>query len=145
MGKWIGVAVAILVLLFVGYIAAAAYFPDFRVISRDIAIFLLALTGLFAMIIMVAILAAILYAVTALRKTMQQQVIPQIAALNVKLDRVVDDAMVVSNNAKDTVASVSTSTIYVAEQVVTPVIRARSLFAGIRAAVMYVARRQAPE
>lgn len=145
MGKWIGVAVAILVLLFIGYIVAAAVFPEFRVISRDIAIFLLALTGLFALIIVVAILAAILYAVNALNRTMQKQVIPQIAALNVKLDRVVDDAMVVSTNAKDTVASVSTSTIYVAEQVVTPLIRARSMFAGLRAALMYIARRETPE
>jgi hypothetical protein len=53
----------------------------------------------------------------------------------------VDQTQQVAGKVVNTSATVSTTTNYVAEQVVSPFIRASGLLVGVRAAMSYLARR----
>ena len=58
-----------------------------------------------------------------------------------KLDAVIESTQAVAINVKDTTTSVSTTTSYMAERVVSPVIRVSGLLVGVRAAASFLARR----
>jgi ABC-type transporter Mla subunit MlaD len=93
---------------------------------------------------MIALLLAIIFAVRAIDRLAHETVVPKIEALTARLDQVVDSTHAIADNVKDTTTTVSTTTGYVAEQVVAPVIRIASLFAGVRAAGEFLARRGGP-
>ncbi len=141
MGKWIGIGLAVVGLITIAFIVAAYLFPEFRVATRDIAIVILAVMQMIGAILMIAILLAIFYAVWTINRLARNTVLPKIDTLTGKLDQVIENTRSITANVKDTTASASTTTVYIAEQVVSPVIRVAGLLAGVRAAARFLARR----
>lgn len=144
MTKWIGIGLAVVGIIAIAFIVAAYIFPDFRVATRDIAIVILAVFQMIGAILTIALLLAVLYAVRTVNRLAHDTVIPKIDMLTGKLDSVIDTTRSITGNVKDTTATASATTVYIAEQVVSPVIRVASLVSGVRAAARYLARRGAP-
>lgn len=145
MQKWIIIGVAVTTVILVVFIVCAYLFPGWREATRDIAIILLAVTGLIAAILAVAILFAILYAVNKIRSVTTDTVVPQIQTLQGKVDHILGNVSSASDQARVSLTNVSTTTNYAAEQVVTPIIKLASLAAGVRAGATFLARRGAPK
>jgi hypothetical protein len=139
--KWMGIGIAVVVVILVAFIAAAYIFPDFRVATRDIAIVLLAVLTMISIILTIVLLLAIIYAVMFIRRLTNDTIVPQITDLKTKLDGVVANTRDITGNVKDTTTTVSTTTVYIAEKAISPIIRVAGLLAGVRAAARYVARR----
>lgn len=144
MGKWIGIGLAILAAITIAFIVAVAIFEPFRIVTRDIAIIILAAFQMIGAILTIALLLAILYAVRTIRHLANDRIIPRVEALTNQLDQVLDNTRAITGNVKDTTSTVSTTTVYVAERVVAPVIRVSGLMAGVRAAAAFLARRGQP-
>lgn len=142
--KWIGIGLAVTAVILVAFIVAAYIFPDFRIATRDIAITLLAVTLLIAALVTVAILLAILFAVNKIRSLTTDTVVPQVLALREKVDHILENVSSVSDSARTSVTTVTTTTNYAAEQVVAPIIKLGGLAAGVRAGAAFLARRGAP-
>ena len=145
MGKWIGIGLAVLGLITIAFIVAAYLFPEFRIATRDIAVVILAVMQMIAVLLMIAILLAIMYAVWTINRLARNSVLPKIDMLTGKLDQVIENTRSITANVKDTTATASTTTVYIAEQVVSPVIRVASLLTGVRAAARFLARRDVGE
>lgn len=141
MKKWIGIGLAVIALITIAFIVASYLYPDFREATRDIAIVILAVFQMIGALLTIALLIAILYAVSALKRLANETIVPKVDLLSNKLDGVIENTRAITNNIKDTTASVGTTTTYVAEQVVSPVIRVSGLLAGVRAAATFLARR----
>jgi len=139
--KWIGIGLAVVGVITIAFIVAAYFFPDFRVATRDIAIVILAVFQMIGALLTIALLLAILYAVRAINRLAHETVVPKIDMLTGKLDSVIETTRSITTNVKDTTATASTTTVYIAEQVVAPVIRVASLMTGVRSAARYLARR----
>jgi hypothetical protein len=126
------------------FIICAYFFPEFRVATRDIAIILGSLFLIIATIVATALLFAILYTVNVIRNTTVNTILPRVTTLQEKVDQILDNATSVAGNVKDSTSTLGTTTTYVAEQVVSPVIRLSGLVAGVRAGAAFLARRGAP-
>ncbi|KAB8145213.1 hypothetical protein F8S13_05125 [Chloroflexia bacterium SDU3-3] len=144
MQKWISIGVAVSALILVAFIVCSYIFPEWRAATRDIAIILVAVTGIIATLILIAILFAILYAVNKIRSLATDTVQPQIKTLSDKVDVILENVTAVSQQARTSVTAVTTTTNYAAEQAVTPVIKLAGLVAGVRAGASFIARRGAP-
>lgn len=143
MTKWIGIGLAVVGVITIAFIVAAYFFPDFRVATRDIAIVILAVFQMIGALLTIALLLAVLYAVRAINRLAHETVVPKIDLLTGKIDGLLETTHSITNNVKDTTATASTTTVYIAEQVVAPVIRVASLMTGVRSAARYLARRGA--
>jgi hypothetical protein len=143
-GKWIGIGLGVVGLLAIVFIGILYWLPDFRIATRDIAIIILATFQLVGTILSVAILFAVLYAIRSMDQAARVSLIPRLDSLSLKVDQLVDQTQSIAGKVQETTSAVSTTTGYVAEQVVAPVIRASGLLAGVRAAVAYLARRDEP-
>lgn len=141
MKKWIGIGLAVIALITIAFIVAAYIFPDFREATRDIAIVILAVFQMIGAILTAALLIGLLYAVLAIQRLTNNTIVPKIDMLTTKLDGVIESTRAITTNIKDTTSTVGTTTTYVAEQVVSPVIRVSGLLAGVRAAATFLARR----
>ena len=141
MGKWIGIGLAVIGVIAIAFIVAAYIYPDFRVATRDIAIVILAVFQMIGAILTAALLVALLWSVFAIKRLASETVLPKVELLTSKLDTVIDSTRAIAGNVKDTTASVSTTTSYMAERVVSPVIRVSSLLVGVRTAAAFLARR----
>jgi hypothetical protein len=139
--KWIGIGLAVIALITIAFIVAAYLFPDFREATRDIAVVILAVFQMIGAILTAALLIAILYAVFAIQRLTSHTIVPKIDLLTNKIDGLLDNAHAITANVKDTTSAVGTTTSYVAEQVVSPVIRVSGVLAGVRAAATSLARR----
>lgn len=141
MGRWIGIGLAIILVLSVGFIALLYIYPDFRAATRDVAVVIVAFFMMISTLLTAALLLLLLYAVRAINNLAQHTIIPKVDALTVKVDQVLDNGRTITGNVQDTAATVSTTTSYVAEQVVSPFVRVAGMMAGVRAAASYLARR----
>ena len=141
MGKWIGIGLAVITIIAVVFIGVLYWLPGFREATRDVAIVILAFFQLIGTILGIAILLAVLYAVRAIDRAARLSLLPRLDALSTKVDALVDQTQAIAGKVQETSSAVTTTTGYVAEQVVAPVIRASGLLAGVRAAVTYLARR----
>jgi len=141
LGKWIGIGVAVLVLLTLIFIGLAIVFPDVRIISRDIAIVILATFQIIATLMMVVLLIAILYAVKSMNELTQKTIIPRLEATQARVDEVVENTRAITSNVRSSTDNATTTTVFVAEQVASPIIRVSGLVAGVRAAAGALARR----
>jgi phage-related protein len=139
--KWIGIGLAVIALITIAFIVASYLYPDFREATRDIAIVILAVFQMIGALLTAALLLAVLYAVFAIKRLATDTIVPKVDLLTNKLDGVMENTKAITGNLKDTTASVGTTTSYVAEQVVSPVIRVSGLIAGVRAAATFLARR----
>jgi uncharacterized membrane protein len=95
-----------------------------------VSIVILAIFEVFSVLLLIALLAALIYAVIAIRDLANNTVVPKV---NETLDQV-----------KDSAAAAKNTTSYVAEGVVTPLIKISSLAAGVRTAAIALARRNKP-
>ncbi len=141
MVKWIGIGLAVVGIITIAFIVAAYMYPGFREATRDIAIVILAVFQMIGALLTVALMLAILWAVFSIRKLAENTVMPKVDALSSKIDQLTDTAQSTLTSVKDTTSNLSTTTNYVAEQAVAPIIRVASLVAGARAAATFVARR----
>lgn len=144
MFKWIGIGLGVVALITVAFIVCAYLFPDFRVATRDIAVVILAVFQMIGAILTIALLFAVLYAVRTINNLAKNTVMPKVEMLSDKIDQVIDSTRTIGNNAQTIANTASTTTGYVAEQVVAPIIRVSGLIAGARATATYLARRGAP-
>jgi len=140
-GKWIGIGLAILGIILVAFVVAGYVFPEWAANTRDIAVVILAVFQLISVILMIALLLALMFTVFYIRRLARETVIPEIRELRAKLDGVIENTQAIAGNVKDTTTSVSTTTSYMAERVVSPVIRVSGLLVGVRAAASFLARR----
>ena len=141
MGKWIGIGLAVLAIITIGFIVAGYMFPSWAENTRDIAVVILAVFQLVSVILMIALLLALLATVFYIRRLARDTVLPEIRELRAKLDGVIEHTQAIAGNVKDTTTTVSSTTSYVAERVVSPVIRVSSLLIGVRTAATFLARR----
>ena len=141
MGKWIGIGLAVLAIILIGFIVAGYMFPDWAANTRDIAVVILAVFQLISVILMIALLLALLFTVLYIRRLARDTVLPEIRELRTKLDGVIEQTQSIAGTVKDTTTTVSTTTSYMAERVVSPVIRVSSLLIGVRTAATFLARR----
>ena len=141
MVKWIAIGFAAIIAIAIVYVVAAYNYPAFREATRDIAIVILAIFQIIGSILTAALLMALLYSMVALEKLATQTVLPKVDLLTAKLDDVIEQTQAIAGNVKDTTTTVSTTTSYIADRVVSPVIRVSSLLIGVRAAASFLARR----
>ncbi len=132
----------LLIIAFAVYVLG--FNPELGPIARDVAIAVTSALIVLATIITIVLLLAILYAISLLTRVTRTDLIPKIEELTLKVDEVLGNARGVSGRALDTVSSVSATTSFTAERVAAPIIRVSSVFAGVRAAVNTLARRDAP-
>ena len=141
MGKWIGIGMAVIGVITIAYIILAYMFPDFRIATRDIAIVILAVFQMIGALLTAALLMALLWSVFVIKNLTTETVVPKIDLLTSKLDSVIEQTQLIAGNVKDTTTTVNTTTTYMAERVVSPVIRVSGLLIGVRAAASFLARR----
>ena len=141
MGKWIGIGLAVLGIITIAFIVAGYIFPLWAANTRDIAIVILAVFQLISVILTIALLLALMFTVLYIRRLARETVIPEIRELRGKLDGLIDNTQTITGNFKETTTTVSSTTAYMAERVVSPVIRVSSLLIGVRAAASFLARR----
>jgi hypothetical protein len=142
--RWITIGGVIIGLVIVAFLVATFMIPGFREWSRDVAIIVLALFQMISAVLTVGLLLALLYVAREIHRVATGVVIPKIDALTTKVDEVIDQTRTIASSARETAVSVTTTTTYVSEQVVTPVIRLSGIVAGIRAAARFLAYRDEP-
>lgn len=117
-----GVVFAVLVIGLVVFISLT----DGWQTARDVAIVFLAILQMVSTLLMIALLAVLVYGVLALKDLATDTVVPKVSAA---LDQV-----------KDTAVTTKNTTTYVAQGVVSPLIKISSVAAGVRAAAAALAR-----
>lgn len=130
MKKWLiigGVIFAVLIISLIVLISVANAWDT----ARDVSVVILAIFQMISTLLMIGLLAVLIYAVMALRTIASETVLPKVSQT---LDQV-----------KDTAAATKNTTTYVAQGVVTPLIKLSSVAAGVKAAAVALARRQPPD
>jgi hypothetical protein len=140
-GKWIGLGVALIGLITIAFIVAAALFPEFRVISRDIAIVILAVFMMIGAILIIILLLAVLYAIKTLQSLTQKEVVPKMNIMVAKVNELLDITKTITTRVRDSADTATETTVFVAEQVASPIIRVSGVVAGVRAAASMLAHR----
>lgn len=140
-GKWIGLGVALIGLITIAFIVAAALFPEFRVISRDIAIVILAVFMMIGAILIIILLLAVLYAIKTLQSLTQKEVVPKMNTMIAKVNELLDITKTITTRVRDSADTATETTVFVAEQVASPIIRVSGVVAGVRAAASMLAHR----
>lgn len=144
--KWVGIGVGTLTVLLIAFIVGSALAPvGFREGTRDIFISIVSIFQLISAILMIAILIAILYAVNQINKLAKTSVLPKVDEAMVKLNEVLDSTRSLAGNVRDSASTATQTTAFMAERVVSPVIRISSLVSGVRAAATTLARRDVAE
>ncbi len=144
--KWVGIGVGTLTALLIAFVVGAAFAPaEFRAGTRDIFIVVVSVFQLISAILMVAILFAVLFAINQLNKLAKNNVLPKVDDAMTKLNEVLDSTRSLAGNVRDSASTATQTTTFMAERVVTPIIRISSLVTGVRAAATTLARRDVPE
>jgi hypothetical protein len=142
--RWITIGIALIFVITIAFIVVSYLFPPFREATRDIAIVILAVFQMIASILTIVLLIGILYAVNAIQRLTRDTVLPKVDVAVVKVNEVLDNTRTITTSLRDSTTTATNTTTYVAERVVSPIIRASSLVAGVRAAATTLARRGAP-
>ena len=124
--KWLIIGGIVFAVLLIGLIVLISV-TDGWATARDVSVVILAIFQMISTLLMIGLLAVLIYAVMALKSIASETVIPKVSQT---LDQV-----------KDTAATAKNTTTYVAEGVVTPLIKISSVAAGVRAAAAALARR----
>ena len=130
MKRWL-ILGGILFVLLVGGLIFLISWTNAWATARDVSIVILAIFEMISTLLMITLLAVLIYVLMALRSLASETVVPKVSQT---LDQVRDTA----------VTAKSTST-YVAQGIVTPLIKISSVAAGVRAAAIALARRTPPE
>lgn len=129
MTRWLIIGGIVAALLIAG-LAALISWADGWQTAAYVSVVILAIFEVFSVLLLIALLGALIYAVYAIRDLANNTVVPKVSQT---LDQV-----------KDTAAAAKNTTSYVAEGVVTPLIKISSVAAGVRAAAVALARRDKP-
>ena len=129
MKKWIIIGVVSLV-VFLAVIIGLISWADGWETAMRVSVVILAIFQIFSVFLMIALLAALIGAVFAIRDLANNTVVPKVSQT---LDQV-----------KDSAAAAKNTTAYVAEGVVTPLIKISIIAAGVRTAAVALARRNKP-
>jgi ABC-type multidrug transport system fused ATPase/permease subunit len=128
----------------VGSAANLASYKDMWLIFASVLVFS-------AAFVTVVLLIVVLFLVNYIYQQVQTQVVPRVNELNTKvnqitdkLDGVVGNAQGIVGNVRDSSDAVTSTTVFTAEKVVSPVIRVAGLFAGVKAAASALAHRDDP-
>lgn len=140
MFKWISIGLGVVGALLVAFIVAGYIFPAWAATTRDIAIVILSVLQILSVVLMIALLLALLYVVMYIRRLVDETITPQFKTLTAKVDGLLETTRAITGNVQETTTTVSTTTAYVAERVVSPVIRVAGLMAGVRAAARFLAQ-----
>jgi hypothetical protein len=144
--KWIGIGVGALTVLLIAFIVGSALAPvGFREGTRDIFIVILAVFQLISAVLLIALLIAVLYAVNQINKLARINVLPKVDDAMVKLNEVLDSTRSLASSVRDSASTATQTTTFMAERVVSPIIRISSLVSGVRTAATTLARRDASE
>jgi hypothetical protein len=144
--RWIAIGIGLLTAVLFGFIIAAIFLgEDFRAAWRDVFIVILAALQLIGAVLSIAILIALLYVVDQINRLARHNVIPKLDEALTKANEALDVARTIANNVRDSAQTATTTTTYVAERVVSPIIRISSLVTGVRAAATTLARRGNPD
>jgi hypothetical protein len=144
--RWIAIGIGLLTAVLFGFIIAAIFLgEDFRAAWRDVFIVILAALQLIGAVLSIAILIALLYVVDQINLLARHNVIPKLDEALTKANEALDVARTIANNVRDSAQTATTTTTYVAERVVSPIIRISSLVTGVRAAATTLARRGNPD
>ena len=130
MKRWLIIGGVVFAVLLVGLIVLISV-NDAWATARDVSVVILAIFEMISTLLMIALLAVLIYAVMALRTVATETVVPK---MNQTLDQV-----------RDTAATAKNTSTYVAQGVVTPLIKISSVAAGVRAAAVSLARRNPPK
>lgn len=130
MKRWLIIGGVVFAVLLVGLIVLISV-NDAWATARDVSVVILAIFEMISTLLMIALLAVLIYAVMALRTLATETVVPK---MNQTLDQV-----------RDTAATAKNTSTYVAQGVVTPLIKISSVAAGVRAAAVSLARRNPPK
>ena len=141
MVKWIITGVAVITVILIAFIVFAIIFPGFREASWQISVTILAVLQMIGAILTIALLFAVLYAVNAVNRIAKDTVVPKIDLVTNKVNELLDTTKTIAGNVRDATSTTTSTTTYVAERVVSPVIRVSGLVAGVRAAATTLARR----
>ena len=126
MKRWLIIGGVVFAVLVIGLIVLISV-NDAWATARDVSVVILAIFEMISTLLMIALLAVLIYAVMALRAVATETVMPKVTQT---LDQV-----------RDTAATAKNTSTYVAEGVVTPLIKISSVAAGVRAAASPLARR----
>ncbi len=133
--KWLiigGVGIFVLTIGITWLLIAKGWLDE----ARDLAIIVLAIFHLISVTLVIVLLAAIVIMVNELRNVAKEQISP-------KVSDVLDNVKGITNNAKVTSTTAKQTASYVAEGVVSPVIKAAGLLAGVKAGAKALAERRA--
>ena len=146
MWKWVGTAIATIFILLIAFVVGMYLAPvGIREATRDIFIIILGIFQLLTVVLLTVLLFAVIYAVNQINKVTSGTVLPKIDQAMLKLNDVLDSTRTIAGSARDSASTISGSTSFVTERVVSPVIRISSLLTGVRAAATSLAHRNAPE
>lgn len=144
MFRWVAIGVGVLTLLLIAFVVGMALAPQgFREGARDIFIIILGIFQLISVMLLIALLLAVLYAVNQINKVARTTVVPKLDEAMLKLNDVLDSTRTLASNVRDSANTATGATSFVAERVVSPIIRVSSLITGVRAAATTLARRDA--
>ncbi|GAC1542069.1 MAG: hypothetical protein NVS2B7_15040 [Herpetosiphon sp.] len=124
--KWLIIGGVVFVLLVVGLIVLISVNHAWAT-ARDVSIVILAIFQLISSVLVITLVGVLIYAVLALKGVATDTVMPKVTAA---LDQV-----------KETASTTKNTTTYVAQGVVTPLIKISSIAAGVRAGAAALARR----
>lgn len=130
MKRWLiigGVVFAVLIIALIVLISV----NDAWATARDVSVVILAIFSMISTLLTIGLLAVLIYAVMALRTVATDTIMPKVSQT---LDQV-----------KDTAATTKNTSTYVAQGVVTPLIKISSVAAGVKAAAVALARRNPPD
>ncbi len=129
MKTWLIVLGIVTVLLAIGLAVLISVYNAWQT-AAYVAIVILAIFEVVSVLLLIALLTILMWAVLAIRNVTNDTVVPKVSQT---LDQVRDSATAAKN-----------TTAYVAESVVTPLIKGASIAAGVRVAAITLARRSKP-
>ena len=137
MKKWliIGGIVLLLLAIVIPWLLLANGWADE---ARDLAIILLALFHLVTVTLMIILIGVVVILVNEIRNLAKNTLTPKVSEVLDNVKGITDNAKVTSTTAKQTAS-------YVAEDVVSPVIKAAGLLAGVKAAAKSLGQRKAQQ
>lgn len=127
MKKWLIIGAVIFLALIIGLIVLISVNNAWDT-ARDVSIVILAIFSMISTLLTIVLIGVLIYGVLALKNLASDTVVPKVSAA---LDQVKDTAVTAKN----------TST-YVAQGVVSPLIKISSIAAGVRAGAAALARRE---
>jgi hypothetical protein len=144
--KWISIVSGVLAVVLLAFIGLAMFFgAEFRAAWRDVFIVVMVALQLLGAILTVGILIAVLVLIDRLDKLARNSLLPRLDDVTGKVNEVLDTTRGLTADVRTTTHTAAQTTVFVAERVVTPVIKLAGLLSGARSLATAFARRDTPD